>query len=301
MTDYNINTRVTYLESDGSQFSSNTVNVIIGSADTDDGFWNVGDGINDQTPPTVATPIVGWVNYNGHVFLMFEDLNFPQVAVYSPTAEYADFPAKYSAFGPLETAPLALCFLQGTRIATSAGLRAVEELTIGDLVETDDGRHVPIRWVGRMSMNRALVPFNLRIVRIPADTFAPGCPKRDLCVTADHGLLLDGVIVNAGALVGGNGIGWLPPENLPEQFALYHVETEDHEVIVAEGMPSESFIDAAGRRAFDNYQEFLGLYGVDRVIPEMQRPRIASPRLLPAGLRRRLGIPAGTEIPALRA
>ena len=41
---------------------------------------------------------------------------------------------------------------------------------------------------------------------------------------------------------------------------------------------------------FDNYQEYLDLYGAERIIPEMDRMRITSRRLLPDAIKARLGI-----------
>ncbi|MDN3714255.1 hypothetical protein QWZ10_25100 [Paracoccus cavernae] len=46
---------------------------------------------------------------------------------------------------------------------------------------------------------------------------------------------------------------------------------------------------------FDNYAEYLDLYGCDRIIPEMKRLRIASRRQLPSALRDQLGIAAFSD------
>ena len=61
-------------------------------------------------------------------------------------------------------------------------------------------------------------------------------------------------------------------------------------MILANGAPSETDLDIPGRKCFDNYAEYLALYGAERIIPEMDRPRIASRRLLPDAIRARLGI-----------
>ena len=80
-----------------------------------------------------------------------------------------------------------------------------------------------------------------------------------------------------------------PVTDLPDRITYYHTETEDHDVIFANGAPSETFIDAVGRTAFDNYQEYIDLYGADRIIPEMDRIRISSHRMVPAAIKARLG------------
>jgi len=110
---------------------------------------------------------------------------------------------------------------------------------------------------------------------------------RDLVLTADHALLIDGLLVNAGALVNGTSIDYVPLSELGESYTVYHVETENHDVILAEGAPAETFIDYAGRQAFDNYGEYVALYGEERIIPEMAYPRVSSARMLPSAMRRR--------------
>jgi hypothetical protein len=100
--------------------------------------------------------------------------------------------------------------------------------------------------------------------------------------------VIDGLVVNASALVNGSTIDWLPASELPEQLTVYHVETEAHDVILANGVPTETFIDYRDRQSFDNYGEYLDLYGCERIIPEMPRPRISSRRQFPAAIRERL-------------
>ncbi|NKX43989.1 hypothetical protein [Roseicyclus persicicus] len=61
-------------------------------------------------------------------------------------------------------------------------------------------------------------------------------------------------------------------------------------MIVANGAPAETFIDYVGRQVFDNYAEYVALYGEERIITEAPYPRISTPRLLPSALKARLGI-----------
>ena len=182
--------------------------------------------------------------------------------------------------------PFTVCFAPGTAIATPEGAVAVEALSIGDPVLTADGRTVPVKWVGRQT--RAPLFQRIRMIRVAAGALADRLPLRDLVLTADHALLIDGLLINAGALVNGTTITEL--RDLPERVTVYHVETEAHDVILAEGTPAETFIDYAGRQAFDNYAEYVALYGADRAIAENPAPRISSARMLPAALCARLGI-----------
>ena len=108
-------------------------------------------------------------------------------------------------------------------------------------------------------------------------------PNRPLTVTAGHALPFGDMPVNAGAPAeDGTPIRFAPLEEMPARFNYWHVELEEHECIVANGVPAESFIDYVGRSGFDNYGEYLDLVGADRLIAEMPLPRISARRLLPA-------------------
>ncbi|MEM6461586.1 MAG: Hint domain-containing protein, partial [Pseudomonadota bacterium] len=177
-------------------------------------------------------------------------------------------------------------------IATPDGERRVEHLRIGDRVLTGDGRAVPARWIGRQTVSmRFQMPERLLPVRIRAGALGNGLPARDLTLTADHALLIDGLLINAGALVNGSTIDWVPVGEIGDSLTVYHVETEDHDIILAEGTPSETFIDFGGRRAFDNFDEYIALYGAERTILEMRYPRVSARRLVPPSLKERLAAP----------
>ena len=183
------------------------------------------------------------------------------------------------------------CFAPGTLISTPSGARPVEDFEPGDMVLTADGRAVPVRFnLVQSTEKRAVMPERLEPVRISAGALGGGLPLRDLVVTGDHGMILDGLVINASALVNGASIDWVPFAGLPEVVSYYHIETEDHDVILAEGAPTETFIDIAHRTMFDNYSDYLDLYGAERIIPEMDRPRISSRRLVPEQIKARLGI-----------
>jgi hypothetical protein len=184
--------------------------------------------------------------------------------------------------------PYAYCFAPGTGIATPSGEVAVERLAIGDPILTADGREVPVRWIGRQSVSTMFAGERARPVRIAAGALGDGLPHYDLTVTADHGMILDGLVINAGALVNGSTITLVPLAELPARVTYYHVETEDHDVILANGAAAETFIDYAGRAAFDNHAEYLALYGAEPMIAELPLPRISAARQLPAAIRARL-------------
>ena len=175
-----------------------------------------------------------------------------------------------------------LCFAAGTRIATPDDARAVETLEIGDTVLTAEGRAVPVKWIGRQTVFPMFGPAEqLTPVRIAAGSLGDGLPHTDLTVTADHGMLVDGVICHAGALVNGEGITRVPLAELGETYTVYHIETEAHEIILANGAPAETFIDNVSRQVFDNYAEFEALYGDVPEMEELTYPRAMSARQVP--------------------
>lgn len=182
-----------------------------------------------------------------------------------------------------------LCFAPGTGITTPEGETAVEALKIGDAVLTAEGHAVPVKWVGRTTVSPMFKPADrLEPVCIAAGALAEGVPHRDLTVTADHGMVLCGMVITAGALVNDETIRLVDWRAFGESVTYYHVETEDHDVILANGAPAETYVDYVARSSFDNHAEYLALYGEERTIPEMCLPRISAARQVPSSLRKRL-------------
>lgn len=181
-----------------------------------------------------------------------------------------------------------ICFAPGTGIATPQGDKPVEELNIGDSILTAGGRQVVTRWIGRQTVHKAFAGERACPVRIRASALGRGRPHADLVLTADHALILDGLAINAGALVNGSTIAYDPVESLPDRVTYYHVETEDHDVILANGVPVETYVDYVQRAIFDNHAEYLALYGNGQTIPEMPLPRISTGRLVPEAIKARL-------------
>lgn len=183
------------------------------------------------------------------------------------------------------------CFLTGTRIATTHGARPIEALGAGDIVLTAEGGAVPILWVWRQDVTNICGMDGMQApIRIAAHALGPCCPERDLIISPDHAVLLNGFLVNAAALVNGTTIAAIPLTRMAPRFTYWHVETEAHVALIAENCPCESFIDYTPRAGFDNHAAYLAQGGEDRVIREMPLPRISAPRLLFPELRRKLGI-----------
>lgn len=180
------------------------------------------------------------------------------------------------------------CFAPGTLITTPEGERPVESLKVGELVTTAEGNHVPVKWIGhRRIPHRFVDARNAMPVRIAAGALGEGLPRRDLYVSPDHALYVDGLLVQSQALV--NGVSIEQVKTWPEECLEYfHIELAQHDLVLAEGMPAETFVDNVTRRGFDNYDEYVALYGEGSPVPELPLPRVKNRRQLPARIRRRL-------------
>jgi hypothetical protein len=175
------------------------------------------------------------------------------------------------------------CFCAGTRIAMADGWKLVEDIEAGDKVLRAEGGETEVKWLGQQYVDtRFAHPKLASPIRIRKGALGENLPERDLRLSGDHAIGIDGVLVTASALVNGTTI--IQEPDMPmDGFTYYHVETEAHELILAEGLPSESFVDFNGQ-TFDNAHERPD----DRVIAEMTAPRITSARMLPPGIRDRV-------------
>lgn len=181
------------------------------------------------------------------------------------------------------TAKNVSCFTAGTMIDTPNGPVEIESLQPGDVVKTSDGNETRVRWLGTQFMDtRIRHPQLVNPICITAGALGNGLPKRDLNLSQDHAIALDGVLYNAGALVNGETI-YRVPEMPREGFTYYHIETDAHELLSVEGIAAESFIDYADRDGFDNGDE-----AARRDIAEMDMPRVSSARMVPQHIRARL-------------
>jgi len=182
------------------------------------------------------------------------------------------------------------CFLPGTRIATPDGETAIETLKPGDRLLTAAGGETTLAWLGRQRVPAdVLHPARVNPIRIAAGALAPGVPARDLYVSPDHALELDGLLINAGALVNGDTIRQVA--RMPAGgFVYYHLETDAHDLILAEGCAAESFVDYGALASFEN----ADTRPAQIEHPEMPLPRIATARLVPRRIADRLAARART-------
>ncbi len=179
--------------------------------------------------------------------------SYTQVLAGDYTGEYFHLTADYArgSFVTLDTMP---CYCPGTRLLGPAGELVVEALRPGDFVVTARGEVRPVRWVGRRSYAARSVAGNRAVwpVVIAAGALGGGLPRRDLLVSPEHALFLDGLLVPASALLNGSTIVQRAPRGRVEYV---HVELDSHDILLAEGVPAESYVDDGNREAFANAAE----------------------------------------------
>ena len=194
----------------------------------------------------------------------------------------------HQAIANLAEATLAAnCYAAGTRIRTPTGDVPIETLREGDQVLTACGAARPVRWVGRRSYagrfllgNRARLP-----IRFAAGSLGDGVPERDLLVSPEHGMAIDDWLTPASALLNGATI---TQAAAMEAVHYVHVELDSHDLLLAEGAPSESYVDDGNRASFHNAAEYFPRHGEQAGHPaRFCRPRLTDGPALEA-IRRRL-------------
>ncbi len=146
------------------------------------------------------------------------------------------------------------CLTKGTRVQTLFGPVAVEDLKDGTFIRTQNGGYKPLARVlsTKISAKRMNQTEALRPIKICAGALGMGLPKRDLWVSRQHRMLISSpivkrmfgsrdVLVAAAKLVGLPGIF---VDHSIERTTYYHLIFDTHEVIFAEGAPTESLLIA---------------------------------------------------------
>lgn len=161
-----------------------------------------------------------------------------------------------------------VCFVRGTNIETQNGEIAIENLRHGDMVKTLDNGYQPIRWIGSTTVPAV---GNLAPYRIRKDTLGN---KRDLLVSPQHRMMLSGwqlellfdeteVLATAKSLQ--NDCTITRQEGGDVEY--FHMLFDTHEIVFAEGAPSESF--HPGEQGMDAISE-QSRDEIYRLFPELE-------------------------------
>ncbi len=150
------------------------------------------------------------------------------------------------------------CFAAGTRIMTDRGPVPVEQLAVGDRVVTAEHGTMPITWIGhrRIDCRRHPEPHKVQPVLIAAHAFGHGTPERDLLLSPDHAVFAEGVLIPVKHLINGRTIRQI----VIPAVTYFHVALDRHGVILAEGLPVESYLDTGDRGGFENAEGPIALH-----------------------------------------
>ena len=151
------------------------------------------------------------------------------------------------------------CFAAGSRIRTDRGDIPVEALAVGDRVLTRFSGLTPIRWIGRRRVDcrRHPDPELVRPLCIAAGAFAPGAPSRPLLLSPEHAVAVGDLLIPVRLLANGGSIA---PAWHGRFVTYFHIELDRHDLLLAEGMEAESYLDTGNRALFDNAGPVLWLH-----------------------------------------
>ena len=162
------------------------------------------------------------------------------------------------------------CFAEGTRIMTDEADIAIEAIRPGDAVITVSGARRIVVWIGHRTVDcsRHPTPESVLPVRIGAHAFGPGLPQRDLYLSPDHALFLDGVLIPVKYLLNGDRVAQLERTRV----TYYHLELESHDVVLAEGLPCETYLETKHRSAFANGGTIVAAHPI--FVPDVEADRL---------------------------
>ncbi len=148
-----------------------------------------------------------------------------------------------------------ICFTPGTKILTDQGPRAVETLTEGSRIQTKDNGCETIQWMGkrRISGARLFAMPHLAPVRLLEGALDKDVPDAGLLVSPDHRVIWKGakaralfnadeVLVTARDIVNDQTI---IVDRTVREVTYIHLLLEEHQVVFANGVETESFHPAS--------------------------------------------------------
>jgi probable HAF family extracellular repeat protein len=226
--------------------SGEIVGYYLDSADNVHGFTDIGGTVSTvDVPGATETDILG-VDAAGDIVGYYNDSHGHQHGFVADTVP---------------------CYCRGTLIETEHGDTPVENLRIGDKVITLSGEARTIKWIGRRSYGGRFVMGRTDIlpICIKAGALNDNVPKRDLWISPHHAMYFrsehrDGMLIEAKDLI--NGVSIVQMRRV-DKVEYFHIELETHDVIVAEGALSETFLDDDSRAMFHNAHEYAALHPDD--------------------------------------
>lgn len=155
-----------------------------------------------------------------------------------------------------------VCYLKGTQILTKKGYKAIEDIKLGEemivcgdieknkYVVADD-KTSKVMWLSHFKASPSEETFP---VCFKKGSLAPNLPINDLYVSQGHQIVYKGQLIPAKRFVNGNTI-FIDREKF--DLVYYHVEVEKHSILLAEGVPAESYLETGKRHLFASKERLV--------------------------------------------
>ncbi|AOW47885.1 Hint domain-containing protein [Acetobacter ascendens] len=156
------------------------------------------------------------------------------------------------------------CFLKDSLIKTQDGYMPVQDIAPGEKVSvfidgTEEQKEVVWAGTAHVVVNANLPEDQAGYpIRILKNSIAENVPFKDMLITPEHCLFVEGRFVPARMLVNGRSIYY---DTTMTSYDYYHIETEKHSVIMADGMLTESYLDTGNRRNFQQAGKVVRIGG----------------------------------------
>ncbi|WP_407492931.1 Hint domain-containing protein [Pseudooceanicola sp. MF1-13] len=176
------------------------------------------------------------------------------------------------------------CFSDDALILTAYGMVPITDLKVGDMVMTRDNGLQPIRWIGatELSLEDLKAKPHLSPYKVKSGCFGPGMPMTDLTLSPQHRLLIGGRLM---AKMFGDEelliavkhlekLRYIQKPRVKAGVTYRHILLDRHEVIYANGLPTESLLigDEARRKLpIELRQE------IEEILPELAMGPAAQP------------------------
>ena len=240
---------------DGSSPSTGNNDQVLTEAVTVNGqSFGVGSQVELEFAFTTTSGDTFWI-----IRIAGQNVGIGGATLPTPGTEYVVSGSSDGAFSPVGDIP---CFLDGTLIETPNGEVPIESLQAGDLVTTRDGSPKAIRWAG----SRRVTPLELMFfpeltpITIMANAVDGVAPTKPLSLSRNHRIMVHGsrlefyfgvteVLVSVKYLLNGRSVKYT---KMARPFWYRHLLFEDHEILIANGLPAESLYPAFDNVSFEN-------------------------------------------------
>ena len=150
----------------------------------------------------------------------------------------------------LVSTPFTPCFTPGTKVLTPKGYVLVETLGKNDLVMTRDNGAQPVRHIIHRRLSGADLTTRRQPIRIQKGAFGDGLPLAEILVSPQHRFLISGWrsqlligedsgLTTASSLCNDDSIRQL---NDQTDVTYIHIILDDHQIIIANGVETESVL-----------------------------------------------------------